>query len=83
MSNGQELARCHRRVVKVHVVVEPVRPALSVVYVSTPTKVMHFTLHDGCRLVVRTIILYEAKVYSGVLVDGGNMVFVALIVGVS
>ena len=77
MSNGQELARCHRQVVKVYVVVEPVRPALTVVYVSTPTKVMHFTLHDGGRFVVRTIILYEAKV------DGGNMVFVASIVGVS
>ena len=83
MSNGQELARCHHRVIKVYVVVEPVRPALTVVYVSTPTKVMHFTLHDGSRFVVRTIILYEAKVYSGVLVDGGNMVFVASIVGVS
>ena len=83
MSNGQELARCHRWVVKVYVVVEPVRPALTVVYVSTPTKVMHFTLHDGGRLVVRTIILYEAKVYSRVLVDGGNAVFVASIIGVS
>ena len=83
MSNGQELAKCHRRIVKVYVVVKPVRSTLTVVYVSTPTKVMHFTLHDGGRLVVRTIILYEAKVYFGVLVDGGNMVFVASIVGVS
>ena len=83
MLNGQELAKCHRWVVKVYVVVEPVRSALTVVYVSTPTKVMHFTLHDGGRFVVRTIILYEAKVYFGVLVDGGNMVFVASIVGVS
>ena len=83
MSNGQELVRCHRRVVKVYVVVEPVRPTLTVVYVSTPTKVVHFTLHDSGRFVVRTIISYEAKVYFDVLVDGGIMVFVALIVGVS
>ena len=78
MSNGQELARRCCWVVKVYVVVEPVRHA---VYVITPTtKVMHFTLHDGGRLVVRTIISYEAKVSFDVL---GIMVFVVSIVGVS
>ena len=82
MSNGQELARCCCRVVKVYVVVKPVCLAL-IVYVITPTKVMHFTLHDSGRLVVCTIISYEAKVYFDVLVDGSIMVFVASIIGVS
>ena len=81
MSNGQELARRCRRVVKVYVVVEPVRRAL-IVYVITPTKATHFTLHDGGRL-VRTIISYEAKVYFDVLVDSSIVVFMASIVDVS
>ena len=82
MSNGQELARCHRRVVKVYVVVKPIHLAL-IVYVIIPTKVMYFTLHDGSRLVVRTIISYEAKVDFDVLVDDSITVFAASIVGVS